>query len=75
MSDKLLTPRKVAERLGRSVDFVRGLMAQGRVQHIRINGRYYVYEWSVAELVKRPEPRPAAFAMEIKPKGQRNKKR
>jgi excisionase family DNA binding protein len=75
MSEKLLTPREVAERMGRSVDFVRGLMARGRLHYIRISGRYYVYEWSLQELVSPPKsPPPAAFAMEIKPKGQRNKK-
>jgi excisionase family DNA binding protein len=75
VSDKLLTPREVAERLGRSVDFVRGLMVRGRLHYIRINGRYYIYEWSVDELVKRPAPRPAMFAMEIKPNRRRKEKR
>ena len=74
MSSKLLTPREVAERLGRSPDFVRNLMARGRLQYIRINGRYYVYEWSIDELVKHPEPKPVAFPMEVKPNRRRKKR-
>ena len=49
-------------------------MARGRLQYIRINGRYYVYEWSIDELVKRPEPKPVVFAGEVKPNRRRKKR-
>lgn len=50
-------------------------MARGRLHYIRINGRYYIYEWSIDELVKRPESRAASFAWEIKPNKRRHRSR
>lgn len=68
MSGQLLTVPEAAAKLGRSQDFVRGLIRRGRVVSMRINGRYYVPGWSLEELV-RPDvaPTSASFAREVKP--------
>jgi len=50
MSDRLMTTREVANRLGRSRDFVMGLIRSGRVESVKIGERYYVPEWSLTEL-------------------------
>lgn len=59
MSDKLLTTREVADRLGRSREFVMTLIRQRRLSCMRQGGRYYVHEWSLEELCK---PQAAAEA-------------
>lgn len=68
MKEQLLTVAEAADRLGRSHDFVRGLIRRGRIVSMRINGRYYVPGWSLEELV-RPKiaPSPVGFAREVKP--------
>lgn len=50
MSERLLTTREVANRIGRSRDFVMGLIRAGRVESVKIGERYYVPEWSLTEL-------------------------
>lgn len=45
-----MTTREVATRLGRSRDFVMGLIRSGRVESVKIGERYYVPEWSLLEL-------------------------
>jgi excisionase family DNA binding protein len=52
MSDRLLTTREVADRLGRSRDFVMGLIRSQRVECVKIGDRYYVPEWSLLELTR-----------------------
>lgn len=49
--DRLLTTREVADRLGRSRDFVMSLIRRRRLSTIRIGGRYYVHEWSLNDLL------------------------
>jgi excisionase family DNA binding protein len=68
MSDRLLTVAEAADDLGRSQEFVRGLIRRGRLVSMRINGRYYVPGWSLDELVRPKAPAAAAFPMEIKPR-------
>lgn len=50
MSDRLLTTREAADRLGRSRDFVMGLIRSRRVECVKIGERYYIPEWSLGEL-------------------------
>ena len=50
MSDRLLTTREAATRLGRSRDFVMGLIRSRRVESVKIGERYYIPEWSLAKL-------------------------
>jgi excisionase family DNA binding protein len=50
VSERLLTTREAANRLGRSRDFVMGLIRAGRVESVKIGERYYVPEWSLQEL-------------------------
>ncbi len=65
---RLLTVAEAAGELARSQDFVRGLIRRGRLVSMRINGRYYVPEWSLEELL-RPKAAPrSGFAEEIRPK-------
>lgn len=68
MNAQLLTVAEAAEALGRSQDFVRGLIRRGRVVSMRINGRYYVPGWSLEQLV-RPSATPSSttFAREVRP--------
>ena len=68
MSGELLTVPEAATRLGRSPDFVRGLIRRGRIVSMRINGRYYVPAWSLEDLLRPARPTTAAFAQEIKPR-------
>jgi hypothetical protein len=65
---RLLTVSEAAGELGRSQDFIRGLIRRGRVVSMRINGRYYVPEWSLEDLLRPARPTTAAFAQEIKPR-------
>lgn len=68
MTAQLLTVPEAAAELGRSQDFVRGLIRRGRVVSMRINGRYYVPSWSLEELVRpKAAPSSASFAREVKP--------
>lgn len=50
MSDRLLTTREAANRLGRSRDFVMSLIRSARVESVKIGERYYIPEWSLLEL-------------------------
>lgn len=52
MSERLLTTREVAERLGRSRDFVMGLIRSRRLACVQVGARYYVPEWSLDELIR-----------------------
>ena len=68
MNAQLHTVAEAAEVLGRSQDFVRGLIRRGRVVSMRINGRYYVPDWSLEELVRpKAAPSSATFAREVRP--------
>lgn len=67
----MLTPREVAERLGRSRDFVMGLVRRRKLQCIKVNGRYYIFEWSLEELLRPPRPQPPKLLRQVKPKGMR----
>lgn len=62
MSERLLTTRETATRLGRSRDFVMGLIRSGRVECVKIGDRYYVPEWSLLELT-RPKAAEAAATL------------
>lgn len=65
---KLLTVNETASELGRSADFVRDLVRRGRLVSMRINGRYYVPEWSIDELL-RPKAEPVtSFPRQIRQK-------
>lgn len=68
MTQRLMTVAEAAHDLGRSQEFVRGLIRRGRLVSMRINGRYYVPAWSLDELLRPKAPAAAAFAMEIKPR-------
>lgn len=52
MSGRLMTTREVADRLGRSRDFVMGLIRSRRLVCVQVGARYYVPEWSLEELVR-----------------------
>lgn len=72
MGDKLLTPREVAERIGRSRDFVMGLVRRRKLRCTKINGRYYIFEWSLEEFLRPPEkPRRVEFPRQVKPRNMR----
>lgn len=72
MSDRLLTTREVADRLGRSRDFVMGLIRRRRLSTIRIGGRYYIHEWSLEELLAPKGDGPkAAFPERVEVRGRR----
>ena len=72
MTAQLLTVPEAAAELGRSQDFVRGLIRRGRVVSMRINGRYYVPSWSLEELVRpTAAPSSASFPRQLKPKRRR----
>lgn len=60
MSERLLTTREAAERLGRSRDFVMSLIRSHRLSCVQIGARYYVHEWSLEELVRPAQDGPAA---------------
>lgn len=52
MSERLLTTREVADRLGRSRDFVMGLIRSRRLSCVRVGARYYVPEWSLDDFIR-----------------------
>lgn len=60
MSERLLTTREAATRLGRSRDFVMGLIRSHRLSCVQIGARYYVHEWSLEELVQPKADAPRA---------------
>jgi excisionase family DNA binding protein len=74
MSDRLLTTREVATRLGRSRDFVMGLIRSQRVECVKIGDRYYVPEWSLLELTRpngETAATPTAFPEKVVIRGRR----
>lgn len=73
MSGRLLTTREAADRLGRSRDFVMGLIRRRRVSYVRLGARYYVHEWSLDELTapQRSEPAAVDFPKQVFIRGKR----
>ncbi len=73
MSDRLLTTREAAQRLGRSRDFVMALIRRRRLSYVRLGARYYVHEWSLNELTapQRQEPAAADFPKRVFVRGKR----
>jgi len=72
VSDRLLTTREVADRLGRSRDFVMGLIRSRRLVCVQVGARYYVPEWSLDELVRPAgEATRASFPEEVVVRGRR----
>jgi excisionase family DNA binding protein len=63
MSDRLLTAREVAERLGTNESWVREHTRAGNIPHVRL-GRWVRYEWEAVsawlETCKQPG-RPVTF--------------
>jgi excisionase family DNA binding protein len=68
VNGRLLTVAEAANDLGRSQEFVRGLIRRGRIVSMRINGRWYIPAWSLDELLRPKAPAAPAFAREIKPR-------
>ena len=63
MTGALLTLSEVAEVLGRSLDFVRALVADGELEGRKLRGRWYVTRPALEQWLGQPRRAASVIAM------------
>lgn len=60
--ENTITPKKAAELLGVSIQFIRMRLRDGRLPHYKVGSRYMVTREDTLALIERPKPLNAKHA-------------